>query len=151
MVFVTVKDALCAKLTAFVAGVSVPGVVFAYKSSCTESEKYLDEKLDVRMHRLEICIDGELSDFNEMLKMLREENEQVAVRVGGLGGVNNTRYVYIFNIKRFASRHFSRIRLPPTAVTASWLYLSVHLRPPGTVRVVEGGGDFRREKHLVRR
>jgi len=63
MGFAIVQDAFCAKMTAFVYGVSVPGVTLARKPNCTNAEFGL---YDIWFHRMEFkvpCLEGDWPEF----------------------------------------------------------------------------------------
>lgn len=100
MAFLSVKEAVSAKISAFVAGVTPEGVCFAYKSKCSSSENYLSKTLDMRMHRLEITVRGEMGAWNEFERIALVDDEEVPSVWGGSGSENNRKFVYISNIKR---------------------------------------------------
>jgi len=104
MVFVTVKDALAAKIGAFTAGVQVPGVAFVLKSSCSTAEVKLANKCDAHFHRLEIKVKADAADWPELLLAVGDEvDAEVMTKNSSRGHERNKKYLIISNIKRFGT------------------------------------------------
>lgn len=103
MVFITVSDALNAKISAFVAGKAsrqnVENCSLINKSRCVRSEVELHESFDIRLHRAEISTNGSPTDMHEFLERMRNENHSIGARVEGAGHENNCFYVIFANLK----------------------------------------------------
>jgi len=99
MGFAIVQDAFCAKMTAFVYGVSVPGVTLARKPNCTNAEFGL---YDIWFHRMEFkvpCLEG---DWPELLAALQKDETDVKSNVSVASFEQNKNLAYIANLKRLA-------------------------------------------------
>ncbi len=103
MVLVTVKEAVGAKLTTFIAGVDVNDCKIVNKSICEAAENDLSSTYDIRFHRLELKIIGSIDDANELVELANPNRSAISDVVAGYGHEDNASFVFMTNIKRFGT------------------------------------------------
>ena len=103
MVFVTVCNALNAKVSAFVAekegSRNVDECSLISKSRCAVSELELHESLDIRLDRAKISTICSLDDLDEFLVKTYDDDDPVSSCVEDIRHDNNSIYVYFSNLK----------------------------------------------------
>ena len=107
MIFVTVCDALKAKISSFVLGRcarrNVEQCSLINESRCDPSEHKLHESHEIRLHRAVLCTTGSPANYEEFFVKVRETKVTIRPRVVGGGHENNTSYAYLSNLKLLGS------------------------------------------------
>ena len=101
MVFVTMQEAVGAKIRAFLAGVDLNDCKIVNKSTCEPAENKLSSKYDIRFHRLEVKVVGCIADVNELVLLVNPNGPSISDLVAVISHEDNASFVFMTNIKQF--------------------------------------------------